>query len=161
MPTPRLILHACAIAAVALAAAAPSATATITPTSQQDATINILKFPELGTSLIVSRSLLADGETLHSNFNDQLQRLEKQVQDLRYQPGVDVLLGAAQEVEGIELRSQFNKGNDKVFQYQLALVIPGTRKMLALSYVKADTLGDAEAAHWALIKNSLSFDTVS
>jgi hypothetical protein len=53
----------------------------------QDATINILKFPELGTSLIVSRSLLAEGETLHSNFNDQLQRLEKQVQDLRYQPG--------------------------------------------------------------------------
>jgi len=77
---------------------------------------------------------------------------------LRCQPSVAVRLGAAQEVEGIELRSQFNKGTDKVFQYQLALVIPGTRKMLALSYVKADTLGDAEAAHWALIKNSLSFD---
>jgi len=27
--------------------------------------------------------------------------------------------------------------------------------------VKADTLGDAEAAHWALIKNSLSFDAIS
>ena len=49
----------------------------------------------------------------------------------------------------------------KVFQYQLALVLPGTRKMLALSYVKADTLGDAEAAHWATIKNSQSFDAVS
>ena len=124
----------------------------------QDATINILKFPGLGTSLIVSRSLLAQGETLHSNFDDQLKRLEKQVQDLRCLPSVPVRLGAAQEVEGIELRSQFNKGNDKVFQYQLALVLPGTRKMLALSYVKADKLGDAEAAHWAIIKNSLSFD---
>ena len=30
----------------------------------QDASINILKFPALGTSLIVSRSLLGDGETL-------------------------------------------------------------------------------------------------
>ena len=127
----------------------------------QDATINILKFPELGTSLIISRSFLNDGETLHSNFDEQLKRLEKQVQDLRYQPGVVVRLGATKEVEGIELRSQFSKGSDKVFQYQLALVIPGTRKMLALSYVKADKLGDAEAAHWATIKNSLSFDAIS
>ncbi|MEN2395097.1 DcrB-related protein [Pseudomonas halotolerans] len=123
-----------------------------------DATINILKFPELGTSLIVSRSLLADGETLQSNLDDQLKRLEKQVQNLRAQPGVPVRLGAHQEVEGIELRSQFNKGNEKVFQFQLALVLPGTRKMLALSYVKAEKLGDAEAAHWATIKGSLSFD---
>ena len=126
-----------------------------------DATINILKFPELGTSLIISRSMLTEGETLHSNFDDQLKRLEKQVQDLRCQPGIDLRLGAAQEVDAIELRSQFNKGNDKVFQYQLALVIPGTRKMLALSYVKAQALGDAEAAHWALIKSSLSFDAIS
>ncbi|MGU9804226.1 hypothetical protein GKKCFE_27050 [Pseudomonas sp. E141] len=128
------------------------------PSELLDATINILKFPELGTSLIVSRSLLADGETLQSNLDDQLKRLEKQVQDLRAQPGVAVRLGANQEVEGIELRSQFNKGNEKVFQFQLALVLPGTRKMLALSYVKAEKLGDAEAAHWATIKGSLLFD---
>lgn len=128
------------------------------PSELLDATINILKFPELGTSLIVSRSLLADGETLQSNLDEQLKRLEKQVQDLRAQPGVAVRLGANQEVDGIELRSQFNKGNEKVFQFQLALVLPGTRKMLALSYVKAEKLGDAEAAHWATIKGSLLFD---
>ncbi|WP_448693233.1 DcrB-related protein [Pseudomonas rhizophila] len=128
------------------------------PSELLDATINILKFPELGTSLIVSRSLLADGETLQSNLDEQLKRLEKQVQDLRAQPGVAVRLGANQEVESIELRSQFNKGNEKVFQFQLALVLPGTRKMLALSYVKAEKLGDAEAAHWATIKGSLLFD---
>lgn len=124
-----------------------------------DATINILKFPELGTSLIVSRSLLAEGETLQSNLDAQLARLEKQVQDLRCQPGVTVRLGPNQDVDGIELRSQFNKGTEKVFQYQLALVLPGTRKLLALSYVKAEKLGDAEAAHWAMIKGSLVFDT--
>jgi len=125
-----------------------------------DASINILKFPELGTSLIVSRSQLAEGETLQSNFDAQLKRLEQQVQELRYQPGQAVRLGADQSVDGIELRSQFSKGAEKVFQYQLALVLPGTRKMLALSYVKADKLGDAEAAHWATIKQSLQFDRV-
>ncbi|UVM55694.1 DUF1795 domain-containing protein [Pseudomonas sp. B21-012] len=127
----------------------------------QDTSINILRFAKLGTSLIISRSLLADGETLQSNFDGQLERLQQQVKDLRFQPGQAVHLGAEQTVEGIELRSQFSKGNEKVYQYQLALVLPGTRKMFALSYVKAQPLGDAEAAHWAAIKQSLNFDTLA
>lgn len=127
----------------------------------QDTSINILRFAKLGTSLIISRSLLADGETLQSNFDGQLERLQQQVKDLRFQPRQAVRLGAEQTVEGIELRSQFSKGNEKVFQYQLALVLPGTRKMFALSYVKAQPLGDAEAAHWAAIKQSLNFDTLA
>ncbi|WP_249583072.1 DcrB-related protein [Pseudomonas viridiflava] len=120
-----------------------------------DATINILKFPALGTSLIVSRSQLAEGETLHSNFDTQLKRLEQQVQDLRYQPVQNTRLGADQSIDGIELRSQFSKGAEKVYQFQLAFVLPGTRKMIALSYVKAQPLGDAEAAHWASLKQTL------
>lgn len=121
----------------------------------QDASINILKFAALGTSLIISRSHLADGETLHSNFDAQLKRLEQQVQALRYQPRQDVRLGADQAIEAIELRSQFSKGSENVFQFQLAFILPGTRTMLALSYVKAQPLGDVESAHWATLKQTL------
>lgn len=124
----------------------------------QDASINILKFGDLGTSLIVSRSVLGDAETLHSNFSAQLERLGQQVQDLRHEPLQTLHVGVNQEVEAIELRSQFSKGNEKIWQFQLALVLPGTRRMLALSYVKAQPLGAAEAAHWASIKQSLNFD---
>jgi hypothetical protein len=123
----------------------------------QDASINILKFPELGTSLIISRSLLAEHETLQSNFDDQLKRLEQQVQELRCQPVQLLRLGADQATEAVELRSQFSKGPENVYQYQLAFLQPGTRKMIALSYVKAQPLGEAEAAHWATIKQTLTF----
>lgn len=123
----------------------------------QDASINILKFPELGTSLIISRSLLAEHETLQSNFDDQLKRLEQQVQNLRCQPAQRLRLGADQATEAVELRSQFSKGAENVYQYQLAFLQPGTRKMIALSYVKAQPLGEAEAAHWATIKQTLTF----
>lgn len=126
--------------------------------SVQDTSINILRFDALGTSLVVSRSLLADGETLQSNFEGQLERLKKQVKDLRFQPPQPVRLGAAQAIAGIELSSQFSKGTDMVYQYQLALVLPGTRKMFALSYVKPQPLGAAEAAHWAQIKHTLQFE---
>lgn len=126
--------------------------------SVQDTSINILRFDALGTSLIVSRSLLGEGETLQSNFEGQLERLKKQVKDLRFQPPQAVRLGAAQAIDGIELSSQFSKGSEKVYQYQLALVLPGTRKMFALSYVKPQPLGEAEAAHWAAIKQTLQFE---
>lgn len=127
----------------------------------RDNSINILRFEALGTSLVISRSLLADGETLQSNFDSQLQRLQQQVQDLRFQTPQSVRLGAAQDIDGIELSSQFSKGQEKVFQYQLALVLPGTRKMFALSYVKAQPMGEAEAGHWAAIKQSLAFDSLA
>ena len=129
-------------------------------TSVQDSSINILRFDALATPLIVSRSLLAEDETLQSNFDGQLQRLQQQVKDLRMQPAQAVQVGAGQAIDAIELSSQFSKGQEKVYQYQLALVLPGTRKMFALSYVKASPLGAAEAAHWAAIKQSLDFDNL-
>lgn len=129
-------------------------------TSVQDSSINILRFDALATSLIVSRSLLAEGETLQSNFDGQLQRLQQQVKDLRMQPAQAVQVGAGQAIDAIELSSQFSKGQEKVYQYQLAFVLPGTRRMFALSYVKPQPLGEAEAAHWLAIKQSLDFDNL-
>ncbi|MBC3422590.1 DUF1795 domain-containing protein [Pseudomonas wayambapalatensis] len=131
------------------------------PTDQvRDTSINILRFETLGTSLVVSRSLLNEGETLQSNFDDQIQRLRQQVLDLRLHTPQPVKLGADGKLEGIELQSQFTKGKEKVYQYQLALLLPGSRKMLALSYVKPQPLGEEEAAHWAALKQSLDFDNL-
>lgn len=126
----------------------------------QDASINILKFSELGTSLIVTRSLLSKGETLRSNLDEQLKRLEQQVQELRIQSVQDACLGAAQGVEALEVHSQFNRGADKVFQFQLIILLSGSRQMLALSYVKAEPLGELDATHWAAIKASLQLEAI-
>lgn len=123
----------------------------------QDASINILKFANLGTSLVVTRSPLADGETLQSNFEGQLKKLEQQVQELRYQPPQAIQVGTARDVPALEVQNQFHKGNDHVYQYQLVLVMPGTRNLLALSYVKNQPLGAEEAEHWSAIKASLTF----
>lgn len=122
----------------------------------QDTSINILKFANLGTTLVISRSPLADGETLHSNFESQLKKLEQQVKDLRYSPPQAVKVGPAQAVDAVEVQNRFTKGNDTLYQYQLALQIPGTRRLIALSYVKTQPLGPAEAAHWATLKHTLN-----
>jgi hypothetical protein len=125
----------------------------------QDASINILKFAELGTSLIVTRSLLNKCESLRGSLDEQLRRLGQQVQELQCQPVQGLSVGKEPGVQALELRSQFRKGEDAVFQCQLVLLLPGTRQMLALSYVKAEPLSDVDVAHWAAIKASLRFES--
>lgn len=125
-----------------------------------DASINILKFADSGTSLIVTRSRLSTGETLRDNVDEQLKRLARQVQDLRCQPVQDACVGSEHGTQALELQSEFIRGADKVFQYQLIILRSNTRQMLALSYVKAEPLGDADALHWAEIKASLQFEPV-
>ncbi len=121
----------------------------------QDASINILKFADLGTSLIVSRALLGEGETLQSNFEAQLKKLQEQVGELCYQAPRPVRVGADRDVAALEVRSQFNKGAECIYQYQLGLVLPGSRQLLALSYVKTQPMGDSDNAYWANLKDSL------
>lgn len=128
------------------------------PTSTlQDGSINILKFTELGTSLVVTRSPLPPGATLQSNFAEQLQQLKTQVTDLQCGPVESIKVGPAGSVDAVQVKSRFSKGNDKVFQVQLVAVLPGTQQLLALSYVKPEALGATELGHWESIKQSLTF----
>ncbi|MBP8170780.1 MAG: DUF1795 domain-containing protein [Pseudomonas sp.] len=124
-------------------------------TDVQDSSINILRFAELGTSLVITRGMLSPGETLREHFQSQISKLEKQVKELRCSEVVDVLVGPAGNIPAVELRNQFSKGSEKVYQYQLGVSLPGGKHLLALSYVKAKPLGEQEAAHWAQIKYSL------
>lgn len=120
----------------------------------QDGSINILRFASLGTSLVITRGTLGDGETLLSHFQDQLGKLEKQLKEMKTSPIGGTRVGPAGDMEAVELRSQFIKGNDHVYQFQLGVEL-ANRKILSLSYVKPQPLGEAEAAHWDSIKRSL------
>ncbi|MCO6514839.1 MAG: DUF1795 domain-containing protein [Snodgrassella sp.] len=126
-------------------------------TDLKDITLNILKFKELGTSLIMSRSELAEEETLESSLDNQLKRLENSVKGLKFEQKNKISFGKNQDIEAFELRNQFIKGTEKVYQYQLVCLIPDTRTMFAMSYVKNTELGEQELAHWQLIKQSFEF----
>lgn len=89
------------------------------------------------------------------NFTEQLKKLEQQVQELRYQPLQNVRVGARQDVDALEVHNQFGRGGECIYQYQLGLIVPGTRQLLALSYIKAQPMGDLENAQWTGLKNTL------
>ncbi|MCO6519398.1 DcrB-related protein [Snodgrassella sp.] len=129
----------------------------IPSTNLQDSTLNILKFKDLGTSLVMSRSQLAEEETLESSLDDQLKRLENSVKGLKFEQKNKISFGKNQNIEAFELRNQFIKGTEKVYQYQLVCLIPDTRTMFAMSYVKNTELGEQELAHWQQIKQNFEF----
>jgi hypothetical protein len=116
-----------------------------------DGSINILRFDKLGTSLVITRGKLHEGETFEKNFDGQLKKLESQMKEVRFQGRSNIQVGKKSDIAAIEIRSQYKDGNHRVYQYQLVWALPGERVM-AMSYIKASPLGEAEAQHWALIK---------
>jgi hypothetical protein len=124
--------------------------------SFHDASINMLRFESLGTTLVVSRARLKNGETLEENFDSQVKKLESQMKDLRFQQKRVLNVGVGGSLAAIEVRNQFQNGKDYVYQMQLVCELPGQRVM-ALSYVKPSPLGDAEMEHWRIILQGIDF----
>jgi len=123
----------------------------------KDTTVNVIRFPDLETTLVFSRSELAEHETLESSLEEQLKRMGKAVSSLRFSQRKAIKFGKNQDIDAIELSNQFIKGKDSVYQYQLACIIPGTRTLFAISYAKGSALGEAEATQWQYIKNNFEF----
>lgn len=127
--------------------------------NMKDATLNILKFNTLDTSLVMSRSELSEGKTLESSLDEQIKRLEISVKGLKFQHKNKISFGRKQDIDAFEMRNQFVKGTERIYQYQLVCLIPGTQTMFAMSYVKNTALGEEEASHWQLIKQNFEFKT--
>lgn len=121
----------------------------------QDMSINMLLFKDLGTSLVIGRGLLQEGEDLEQNYINQINKLHAQTQNFRYTQPLPVTVGINHDIEALEATNEFHRGKDQTFQYQLMFLLSNSNKTLALSYVKATPLGEKEKKHWELIKASI------
>lgn len=82
----------------------------------------------------------------------QMKKLEKQVKELRYTPAQVVRLGIDGKMEGLEIQSQFIRGNEHVYQYRAVFVLQSSRVMMALTYARSTALTEADRVRWADIK---------
>ena len=116
-----------------------------------DGSINIIRFDKLGTSLIITRGKLQEGETFEEHFEGQFRKLESQMKEVRTQGRANVQIGKKSDIQAIEVRTQYKDGKNRVYQCQLVWEMPG-ELVMAMSYVKTSPLGEAEAQHWEMIK---------
>lgn len=123
----------------------------------QDSTLNMIRLSDPDAALIISRGKMQDGDELASQVEQQMKKLEKQVKELRYTPAQVVRLGIDGKMEGLEIQSQFIRGNEHVYQYQAVFVLQSSRVMMALTYARSTALTEADRVRWADIKKNLRF----
>lgn len=123
----------------------------------QDSTLNMIRLSDPDAALIISRGKMQDGDELASQVEQQMKKLEKQVKELRYTPAQVVRLGIDGKMEGLEIQSQFIRGNEHVYQYQAVFVLQSSRVMMALTYARSTALTEADRGRWADIKKNLRF----
>jgi len=109
--------------------------------------MNILKFPGLNTTLVITRGIIAGGLTLAESFDAQIKKLQQQSHHFQSQGRQEISIGADGDIAAIEIENQLSRGQETLWQYQLACQLPesgaataagAAGKMLALSYVKLD-----------------------
>ena len=93
----------------------------------QDSTINMLRLSDPDAALIISRGQMQEGDELASQIEQQMKKLEKQVKDLHYTPVQVTRVGINDGEQGLEIQSQFLRGNEQVYQCQVAFVWPGAQ----------------------------------
>lgn len=120
----------------------------------QDTSMNMLSFPERGTSLVIARNPLPADQAFESVYRQQLEQLRSQLAAVVGEPEA-IHCGHAQSLKALETRVQFQRGEIRSYQYQLAYAHPQAPRLMVVSYSKQSPLNDADLAHWQAIKASL------
>jgi len=139
-------------------------TLTLPASPVEDLSMNILKFRELGATLVITRGVIAEGLSLGESFDAQFKKLQQQSRHFQSRGRREIVLGAAGEIAGIEIEHQLTRGQETLWQYQLACQLPtsgeatppgAAGRMLALSYVKNAPLSAQDRGQWEALKASV------
>lgn len=120
----------------------------------EDSTLNMLRFPQRNTTLVIARSAVEPQQSLDEALTAQLELLRHKTQTLTIGPRHVTHLGRDQAVEGREMTIQFEVGGTPNVQLQVACLIPGQARLLVLNYSKPGPFGEHDLAHWQAIKKA-------
>lgn len=124
----------------------------------EDLTLNMLRFPNRQTTLVIARSPVATTKTLDEALDDQLNVLRKKSKALTITPAKVTRLGSNEHpVDSREMAIQFMVGDKPHYQLQAACLIPGQKRMLVFNYSKPGPLSDDDISHWRALKDELRF----
>ncbi|MFJ4347725.1 DcrB-related protein [Pseudomonas sp. NPDC089401] len=124
----------------------------------EDLTLNMLRFANRGTTLVVARSPVTHNKTLDEAIEEQLNVLRKKSKALTITATQVARLGGEEQfVEAREMAVQFMVGDKPNFQLQAACLVPYQQRLLVLNYSKPGPLSDSDIEHWREIKQKLRF----
>ncbi len=117
-----------------------------------DSTVNVIQLAQQKASFVIGRGQLEEGEDLKASFERQLRHVSQQVKGLESEPAKETQLGQNESISGLETQNRLMLGDDRIYQYQLAFILPETRTMMSMTYSRSEPMTEADAAHWTSIK---------
>lgn len=118
----------------------------------QDTTMNLLKFPELGLTLVVSRAPY-EQSSFKESFDSQLRKMKASLKGYKIIEQKAVQLPGIGE--GLEVINEFVQPPGKVYQVQLAYQIKNLKEMMVLTYVKTAPISEEDYLGYMKIRDSI------
>lgn len=120
------------------------------PDDITDRSVNVLVAPgDAGVSVVVSRDRLQSGEGLEGFMKRQLADLARQVSKFQEITRKTVWLGPqSQNVQGIDIATQFKQQGQTIYQRQSAFVLPDGKRVLILTHSSPSAISEAQHKSW-------------
>lgn len=112
-----------------------------------DETVNILRFPQHQSSLVITRTRLAEGQTPQAYLALQLQQLKKEMRHFLADEPKETMLGS---VPALEVSSSFEKQGVKI--YQSLLCTQQAPALLVLTFSRLLPPDKATVAWWEQVR---------
>ncbi|CAI1095735.1 MULTISPECIES: DcrB-related protein [Serratia] len=122
----------------------------------QDCTVNILKNPQTGASLVITRGAIPQDSTLEDEFEKQWQALLPQITDLQQSPRQRISVGPNHLIRAIEVTSNFIRAGHHHHQHQLAAQPEGSQTLLIVTYSSMKPFTREDDHEWQQVKASLA-----
>lgn len=122
------------------------------PANYLDESFNILQFPELKSSLVITRGQLKPPQTLEQYYGLQIATLKKEMKNFLVDSEQSVIYTRNNEQNiGYEISCTFDKSGQKIHQFLLIIQIQHVA--IVLAYAQARPFDQGDLQHWQTIKS--------
>lgn len=119
-----------------------------------DESINIVKFKELQSALVVTRACLTPDQSLEGYYDQQMAQLKHAMKNFLLDERKKVTVNSADEQrQSYQAHCEFEQKGQRM--YQCLLFTEAQGRMLVMAYSQPRAFSEADFAHWQGIIDSL------
>ncbi|CAI2422020.1 Uncharacterized conserved protein [Serratia ficaria] len=122
----------------------------------QDCTVNILKNPQTGASLVITCGVIPQDGSLEEEFDKQWQALLPQISELRQSARQRIRAGRDNRIKAIEVSSDFIRAGHHHHQHQLAAQPDDSQTLLIVTYASMKPFTPEDDNQWRQVKALLA-----
>lgn len=124
------------------------------PEGFEDESVNIIKFKELQSALVITRAYLAQGQSLDGYYDQQMMQLKRAMKNFLLDEKKEVIVKSPDEQRlSYQTHCEFDQKGQRM--YQCLLFTESQGRLLVMAYSQPRAFNASDLDHWQGIINSL------